>query len=614
MASDPFGLAVLDVSSPTAPSVLGAADTPFIGTRLAVTSLGLGAPNRAVVLGTTPDGFAHLWVLDVSDVTTPTVVGELATTLPVGAQSGFKAVALDSTGTLAAVAVGSAGLWLVDLSTPTVPTLSGSYDTPGIAYGVALNTVPVGSYAPATLAYVADGAGGLKIFDLSDRAHPALKGSLALTGTQVDLGLTASGLTACLVSNTGPLATVDVSNPAAPVFKRSVSASGAAARIAVSGTTAAVLTSNAQTLNTAIDLFDVSNAAAPVRTSSTVVGPSPSGRGLELVNGLVYLAADSQGVKIYDATMALSATLKDLFLPRDLAVAGTTAVVVGSDTTSSTALLEILDVSTPSQPVVRGTLRNATVPFFTGAALNGAGTQAVVSLGSAGIWVIDVASASVLGSYDTPGTANAVALNPVTQGSYAPGTLAYVADGAQGLRVLDISHPAQPLSVGSLAMSGTQVDLALAGTIACVLSNTGPMATVDVSMPSAPVFKRSVSATASPTHLAVSGSLAAVVSNDSLNAYLDLISIATPTLPTRVGSVTVALSPTGAKGVDLVGGRAYVAGNTDGLEVYDVTVPSVPTLSSSTATLGAALGVVANGTSIYVADSPGTLDVFAPGP
>jgi len=614
VASDPFGLSVLDVSTPTTPRLLGSADTPFVGTRLAVTAVGPGAPNRAVVVGTTPDGFAHLWVLDVSTPTTPQVIGELATTLVVGAQSGFKAVALDATGTTAALAVATAGLWVVDLSTPTLPSVLGSYDTPGIAYGVALNTTVQGSAAPGTLAYVADGAGGLKILDLSAPAQPALVSSLALAGTQVDLGLTGDGLTACLVSNTGPLTTVDVSVPAAPVFRRSVSASGAATRIAVEGSTAAVLASSAQTLNTYIDLFDVSTPAAPVKTNSTVVGPSPSGRGLALAGGLVSLAADSQGVKLYDATTLLpTAALKDSFTPRAVAAAESTVVVVGSDTATGQARLEVRDVSAPGAPVLLGSLENAAVSAFTGVALNAAGSQAVVSMGVAGIWVIDVASASVLGGYDTPGTANAVALNAGPQGSYGPGQLAYVADGVQGLEVLALTQPAQPVLVGSLSLAGTQVDVALAGTSACVLSNTGPLAVVDVSTPSLPVFKKSVTPTGSPTHLAVSGSLVGVLSNDSVNAYLDLFSIATPAQPTHLGAVTVAAAPQGARGVALGGSTAYVAGTTAGLALYDVSVPSAPALRSTTPTVGAALAVALGPGFASVADFPATLDLVAAG-
>src|SRR5262249_53346062 len=140
VASDPFGLSVLDVANPAQPAVLATSNHPFIGTRLAVTATGTGTPNRAVVLGNTVDLFAHLWILDVSNVHAPTVIGELSTSVPVGAQSGFKDIALDSTGTLAAVAVGSSGIWVLNLTNPALPTVTGIYDTPGIAYGVVLNT------------------------------------------------------------------------------------------------------------------------------------------------------------------------------------------------------------------------------------------------------------------------------------------------------------------------------------------------------------------------------------------------------------------------------------------------------------------------------------------
>ena len=50
-------------------------------------------------------------------------------------------------GDYAYVAAYGSGLQVIDISDPTAPSYAGSYDTPGIAYGVAIS----GNYA-----YVAD--------------------------------------------------------------------------------------------------------------------------------------------------------------------------------------------------------------------------------------------------------------------------------------------------------------------------------------------------------------------------------------------------------------------------------------------------------------------------
>src|SRR5207245_1717201 len=134
------------VTTPTAPFIIGSSDVPFFGHSIAVSG------TRAVVGGRTEAGLAHLWVLDLSVPTAPTVLGELATTAPVTTSgTGYMGIALNSTGTRAVMALGSTGIWVVDLTNPAAPSFQGAYNTPGTAYAVALNSA-------GTLAYVADGS------------------------------------------------------------------------------------------------------------------------------------------------------------------------------------------------------------------------------------------------------------------------------------------------------------------------------------------------------------------------------------------------------------------------------------------------------------------------
>jgi hypothetical protein len=76
-------------------------------------------------------------------------------------------------GDLLYVANDTSGLLIVDVSDPRRPALRGSYQTPGVAYGV---------YAVGSLAYVAAGRSGLVIIDASDSAAPRLLGSLDTRG------------------------------------------------------------------------------------------------------------------------------------------------------------------------------------------------------------------------------------------------------------------------------------------------------------------------------------------------------------------------------------------------------------------------------------------------
>ena len=76
------------------------------------------------------------------------------------------------------------------------------------------------------------------------------------------------------------------------------------------------------------------------------------------------------------------------------------------------------------------------------------GRQAYVADNYSGLQVVDVstpASPQIIGSVATPGQALSVAV---------VGTTAYVADGHIGLQVIDVSTPASPQIIGSVDTPG----------------------------------------------------------------------------------------------------------------------------------------------------------------
>ena len=64
-----------------------------------------------------------------------------------------------------------------------------------------------------------------------------------------------------------------------------------------------------------------------------------------------------------------------------------------------------------------------------------------------------------VGFYDTPGYAHGVAI---------AGSIAYVADGDAGLRVIDVANPANPVEVGFYDTPGYALGVAIAGSTAYV--------------------------------------------------------------------------------------------------------------------------------------------------
>ena len=109
-------------------------------------------------------------------------------------------------GSRAYLAGGAAGVHIVDVSNPTSPTLLGTLDTTGTAQGVAV--------AGARL-YVADGASGLLVADVSDPAKPRVLGSYDTPGDAKSV--VTSGTLAFVADGPHGLQIIDVSNPARPV-------------------------------------------------------------------------------------------------------------------------------------------------------------------------------------------------------------------------------------------------------------------------------------------------------------------------------------------------------------------------------------------------------------
>ncbi len=66
------------------------------------------------------------------------------------------------------------------------------------------------------------------------------------------------------------------------------------------------------------------------------------------------------------------------------------------------------------------------------------------------------------------------------------GNYAYVADGAAGLRVIDVSLPSAPAEVGFYDNPGTAYGVAVAGNYAYVSAGDAGLRVIDVSLPSAP--------------------------------------------------------------------------------------------------------------------------------
>jgi len=158
------GLSILDVADPPLASQIGY-----------LSSLGVGEVSAVVARGSRvyAGGAAGLAVVDVTDPTTPVVLGSVAT------PAGVEDVAV--TGDVAVVATLLEGVQIVDLSNEADPAIVGStHMRPGVSASGG-SSQAVGVAARGSLALVADGGGGwalggLKLVDFADPANPVVAG------------------------------------------------------------------------------------------------------------------------------------------------------------------------------------------------------------------------------------------------------------------------------------------------------------------------------------------------------------------------------------------------------------------------------------------------------
>ena len=226
----------------------------------------------------------------------------------------------------------------------------------------------------------------------------------------------------------------------------------------------------------------------------------------------------------------------------------------------------------------------------------------------------------------------------------------YIANGSEGLQVLDVSDPKAPRIVGACATSGVAYGVAVAGSYAYVTGNGVGFEVINISNPASPHVVGSLNVPMAGTTVAVQGNRAYVgtystvvvinISNpgspqvdtqvQGLSWPIDALDVEgwfayvrhgggfsvvnlLPSPPTVVGTVGVA-----GVGWDLQvsGAYCYVASGIQGLHVIDIVDPEHPHIEGTIDTPGAAVGVAVAGPLAYVCDGAfgiQVVDISAPG-
>jgi len=183
------------------------------------------------------------------------------------------------------------------------------------------------------------------------------------------------------------------------------------------------------------------------------------------------------------------------------------------------------------------------------------------------------------------------------------GTDLVVAWGTAGVAIVDVGDPDRPIIIGRVSTPGSVVDVVVVGTTAYVADNIAGLLVMDVSDRAAPVIAGIENTPGKALGVAATGSIV-YVADEQLG--LRVVNVADPKNPWLVSSLAVS----GASGVDVAGGFAFVAGGAAGMHVVNVSMVGAETLVNTVSTPGFAEDVaIANGIA-YVADRAAGVELF----
>ncbi len=217
-----------------------------------------------------------------------------------------------------------------------------------------------------------------------------------------------------------------------------------------------------------------------------------------------------------------------------------------------------------------GTVRNFTAQALSSIAILGyannvdvSGNYAFVAAGASGLQVVDVSdplAPRIVGAADTPGNANDVRVI---------GNLAIVADGASGLRIFNVSNPTSPVSVGSVDTPGDATDVMVFEGRAYVADGDAGLAIVNVVDPTNPTLLKQVDTPGTARGvdvLQIGGALYAIIADDAPGA-LRVINVTDIASASLVSNFNFIGEP---KDVRVRGNLAYVAAYSEGLQIVDL--------------------------------------------
>jgi hypothetical protein len=456
------------------------------------------------------------------------------------------------------------GLIVIDISDPTNPGAPISEDTDDSAFGI---------YVSGDYAYMGVASAGLAVIDVSDPTNP---GSPIYEPTDdFANGLYVSGDYAYVADGSAGLAVIDISNPINPVLEAHANTNGYAYDVYVSGDYAYVADAGA-----GLAVIDISNPSSPV--IEDYANTDGTSMAVYVEGDYAYVADTGTGLAVIDISDPTNPGTPEYANTDGSAysvyVDGDYAYV--ADYHKGLAVIDISDPENPSK-IAQGSLDENVYSICID------GNYAFLG-GFYSLYAVEISELisplTLWWNQDTSGN---------SQGVFVSGDYAYVADGASGLAVVDISDPTTPGTPEYSDTAGDAEDVVVSGDYAYVADGGGGLAVIDVSDPTNPGTAIRRDTTGDSRGIFVSGDYAYIADGASGLAIIDISNPTSPGTPVYKddGYTTTA--------VYVEGNYAYLSAGT-GILTIDVSDPTTPGSSVYLSLVGGARDIYVRGDYAYL--------------
>ncbi len=332
-------------------------------------------------------------------------------------------------------------------------------------------------------------------------------------------------------------------------------------------------------------------ATDPVFTGKWPRGNRGPVQAVQVVNNLAFCAIGEGGLSVLDITNSANPNwVGGCDTPgsaMSISVVGTHVFV--ADGTA----LQIINANNPSAPFVEGSYTNCDRVK----GVVSSGNFAFIADGTNGIQIIDVS---------VPATPSRVSgctfTNGFAEGLAVSGNYAYLAMGVAGLLVIDITNPSTPVVLGRYNTPGYARRVAVSGNYAYVADGSSGIQIINVTVATNPVIAATFSNDSYLQDVKVSGHY--VYGGDS--GGLNILDISVPSSPSFVAFRT---SMDWVSDIFLSSDRAYLAAGAN-LELFNIADTSEPVLLGTYNSGGNAFDVKIQGDRAYVADTLAGLEII----